>query len=97
MGKVKIRLFAQLRRIAGVNEADLEIDDNTTLKDILDKSIKKFGPEFEKNLKDTRTGELAPFLIMLGRKEISSVRGDLNTKVMDGDEISILEPVGGGI
>jgi len=56
MGKVKIRLFAQLRRIAGVNEADLEIDDNTTLQDVLDKSIKKFGPEFEKNLKDTRTG-----------------------------------------
>jgi len=72
-------------------------NDLKNLKDILDKSIKKFGPEFEKNLKDTRTGELAPFLIMLGRKEISSVRGDLNTKVMDGDEISILEPVGGGI
>ena len=48
-------------------------------------------------MKDTRTGELAPFLIMVGRKEISSVKGDLSMKVINGDEISILEPVGGGV
>ena len=97
MGKVKVRLFAQLRRIAGVNEMEFEINDSATIKDILDRTIERFGKEFEKNLKDTRTGELAPFLIMVGRKEISSVKGDLSMKVIDGDEISILEPVGGGV
>ena len=97
MGKVKVKLFAHLRRAAGVNEIELEIGDGTTVKDVIDKTIGRFGPEFEKQLKDARTGELAPFLIMVGRKEISSVRGDLSTKVMDGDEVSLLEPVGGGV
>ena len=97
MGRVKVKLFANLRRVAGMNEVELEIGDRATIKDVIIKTIEKFGPEFEKNLKDTKTGELTPFLIMIGRKEISSVRGDLSTKVMDGDEISLLEPVGGGV
>ena len=96
MGRVKVKLFAHLRKAAGVDEIDLEIGDRTTLRDILNKTIEKFGQEFEKYLKDTRTGEFAPFLIMVGRNVISSVRGDLSKKVMDGEEISLLEPAGGG-
>ncbi|UCC41558.1 MAG: MoaD family protein [Candidatus Aminicenantes bacterium] len=97
MGRVKVKLFANLRLIAGMNEVELEIGDRATIKDVLDKTVEKFGPKFERNIKDTKTGELTPFLIMIGRKEISSVRGDLSTKVFDGDEISLLEPVGGGV
>lgn len=97
MGRIKVKLFANLRLVTGMNEVELKIDDRSTVKEVLNKTIEKFGPEFEKNIKDTKTGELTPFLIMIGRKEISSVRGDLNTKVIDGDEISLLEPVGGGV
>jgi MoaD family protein len=92
-----MKLFAHLRQAAGTNEVKIKIDEQTTIKDILNKSIAIFGKDFESRLKDAKTGELAPFLIMIGNKEISSVRGDLNTKVMDGDEISLLEPVGGGV
>jgi MoaD family protein len=97
LGEIIVKLFAHLRQAAGMNEVKLEIDEQTTIKDILNKSIERFGKDFESRLKDSRTGELVPFLIMIGNKEISSVRGDLNTKVMDGDEISFLEPVGGGV
>lgn len=97
MGEIIVKLFAHLRQAAGTNKVKLEIDEQTTIKDILNKSIKRFGKDFESRLKDSRTGELVPFLIMIGNKEISSIRGDLNTKVMDGDEISFLEPVGGGV
>lgn len=92
-----MKLFAHLRQAAGTNEVNLEIDSDTTIKDILDMTIKRFGKDFESRLKDVRTGKLAPFLIMIGNKEISSIKGDLNTKVIDGDKISFLEPVGGGI
>lgn len=34
MGKVKVKLFANLRRTAGVDELILEISDGTTLGDI---------------------------------------------------------------
>ncbi len=97
MGKVKVKLFAHLRQAAGTNEIEIDISEKSTLEDVLNMTIKKFGPNFEKNLKDTITGEFAPFLIMIGRKEISSVEGDLNTRVLDGDEISLLDPVGGGM
>jgi len=97
LGKVKVKLFAHLRQAAGTNEFEIKIGEKSTIQDVLEMSIKTFGPNFEKNLKDASTGEFAPFLIMIGRKEISSVKGDLNTIVMDGDEVSLLDPVGGGM
>jgi MoaD family protein len=97
LGKVKVKVFAHLRQAAGTNEVAIEIGEESSIKDVLEMTIKTFGPDFEKNLKDTSTGEFAPFLIMIGRKEISSVKGDLSAIVMDGDEISLLDPIGGGI
>jgi MoaD family protein len=96
LGSVKVKLYAHLRQIVGTHEVAVEIDEKSTIKDVLEMIIKSFGPNFEKNLKDTSTGEFTPFLIMIGRKEISSIRGDFNTKVTDGDEISLLDPTGGG-
>ncbi|MCW3975925.1 MAG: MoaD family protein [Candidatus Bathyarchaeota archaeon] len=96
MGSVKVKLYAHLRQVAGIHEVAVEIGEQSTIKDVLEMTLKSFGPNFEKNLKNTSTGEFAPFLIMIRRKEISSIKGDFNTEVIDGDEISLLDPTGGG-
>jgi MoaD family protein len=92
-----VKLFARLRQVARTNEIEIKVGDKSTIRDVLEMTIKTFGPNFEKNLKDKNTNEFTPFLIMIGRKEISSIKGDLNTIVKDGDEISLLDPVGGGM
>lgn len=96
MGKVKVKLFGHLRHAAGTKEAEFDITDNDTLKDVIDKVVKRFGMDIEERIFDKGTGKLAPFLIMVGGKEISTVKRDLKIKVQNGDEISLLEPVGGG-
>ncbi|MGQ9542680.1 MAG: MoaD/ThiS family protein [Candidatus Bathyarchaeia archaeon] len=96
MGKVKVRFFAHLRQAAGMKEVDIEIGDGETISDLIDKLTERFGKDFEDRIRDPTTGNLAPFLIMVGREEISSVRGDLKHKLNDGDTVSLLEPVGGG-
>jgi MoaD family protein len=96
MGKVKVKFFAHLRQAAGTSEIDMEIKEGGTLEDLLKELTEKFGPNFEDRIRDPTTGMLAPFLIMVGREEISTVRGDLKHKLSNGDVISLLEPVGGG-
>lgn len=96
MGKVKVKFFSHLRYAAGMKETDVEIDDGETLIKLIERLEKKFGSNFEDRIKDKETGTLAPFLIMVGQEEISSVNGDLNHKLSNGDVISLLDPVGGG-
>ena len=79
-----------------MKETDVEIDDGETLIKLIERLEKKFGSNFEDRIKDKETGTLAPFLIMIGQEEISSVDGDLNHKLSNGDVISLLDPVGGG-
>mgnify|MGYP001029500998 CR=1 FL=1 len=96
MGKIKIKFFAHLRQAAGTNEMDMDIEEGETVVDLIERLGDKFGPDFTDRIKDPTTGMLAPFLIMVGREEISTVRGDLKHKLSDGDIVSLLEPVGGG-
>ena len=96
MGRVKVKFFAHLRQAAGTSETDVEIKEEETVEELIQKLSEKFGPDFESRIKDPTTGTLAPFLIMVGREEISTVRGDLKHRLNDGDVVSLLEPVGGG-
>jgi MoaD family protein len=96
LGKVKVKFFAHLRQAAGASEADVDIQEGDTLENLIDMLSERFGPDFTDRIRDPTTGTLAPFLIMVGREEISTVRGDLKHKLNDGDTVSLLEPVGGG-
>ncbi|OGD52615.1 hypothetical protein A3K80_03925 [Candidatus Bathyarchaeota archaeon RBG_13_38_9] len=96
MGKVKVKFFSHLRYATGMKETDMEIDDGEMLIKLIERLIQKFGSNFEDRIKDKETGTLAPFLIMVGQEEISSVNGDLNHRLSNGDVVSLLDPVGGG-
>ena len=96
MGRVKVKFFGHLRHAAGVKEAEFDTAENDTVKDVIDKVVNRFGMDIEERIFDMGTGKLAPFLIVVGGKEISTVKDDLKTRVQNGDEISLLEPVGGG-
>ena len=96
MGKVKVKFFSHLRHTVGIKEAEMEIGDEETLLQLIERLEKKFGSNFKERIKDKKTGLFSPFLIMVGKEEISSVHGDLNHKLKNGDVVSLLDPVGGG-
>ena len=82
--------------MVGIKEAEMEIGDEETLLQLIERLEKKFGSNFKERIKDKKTGLFSPFLIMVGKEEISSVHGDLNHKLKNGDVVSLLDPVGGG-
>jgi molybdopterin converting factor small subunit len=76
----RLRLFADLREIAGTGSVDIE---GSTVSEVLEHAVGRFGPGFEAGLRAARVwvnGDLA----------------DGHTAVGPGDEVALIPPVSGG-
>ncbi|HDM70171.1 MAG TPA: MoaD/ThiS family protein [Thermotogales bacterium] len=91
--KVRIHFFATLRLNLGVASMELELEEKTTVGELLKKVSEKLKVDIcEKLLEDgkIRRGTM----ILLNGKNIIHLNG-LDTPVVDGD-LSIFPPAGGG-
>lgn len=92
---VKIAFLSLLADITGKKFFILSIDENSSIKDVIDNLNLNFGKEFEKiimNSPDT----LSKYIILgLNGKDIRSFNG-LDTIIHQGDEISFLPAIAGG-
>ena len=82
---ITIKLFADLRELAGVKELTLEAK---TVAEAVLQLGSRFGPEFQNRL---------PRLALILNGENVKFLGGLKTKLQDGDTLSLLPPVAGGI
>ena len=80
--RVKVKLFASFREIVGKKEEEIEIDEGTTVKQLLEKYIERF-PSLER-YKD--------HIILSVNREY----GAAGLELREGDEVSFLPPVSGG-
>lgn len=80
--RVKVKLFASFREIVGTKEEEIEIDEGTTVKQLLEKYIERF-PSMER-YKD--------HIILSVNREY----GAAGLELREGDEVSFLPPVSGG-
>jgi molybdopterin synthase sulfur carrier subunit len=90
---VHIKAFANFRDILG-KELQVEIDDGSTVKDLLDRLCSSH-PRLKTALFE-ESGRVREYVILMkNRKDIDSFDG-LETTLSDGDEVAILPPVAGG-
>lgn len=89
-----IRYFATLRDVTNIKEETIPFPLNT-LKDLIEHLCQKYGKSFAKWVccDDGGYGALSIFLV--NGKDYRSLEG-YETKLADGDEISIFPPVAGG-
>jgi len=82
---IKVRLFAALREIIGKNQLDLEISADSSLKDAIESVVETY-PQVKK-------------IIEISKYAVNMEYADINSpgKLSDGDEITIIMPVSGGI
>lgn len=76
----KLRLFANLREIAGTSRVDIPA---STVSGVVSAAIDKFGPEFERGVATAR--------VWLNGEE-----AEMSDEVADSDEVVLLPPVSGG-
>lgn len=94
--KVKIRYFASLREITNLRDEILEVDEGTTVLDVLSLLAGRHGDRFREYVFDSRTGNPRSYLqFLLDERSISTMSG-LSTVLKRDCEFAIIPPVGGG-
>jgi len=94
--KVKARYFAAIREIVGKNEEDLDVPDQTTVRDFLSILSEKYGEPLRDHVFSEDTGELSPHLnFLIDGKNIAMING-AQTVLYEGCAFAIIPPVGGG-
>ena len=92
---VKISFLSLLKARICVKALNLDLEDNATVNDVFSKLFEKFGEDI-KTVLIKKTGELNDHVvIMLNEKNIRSL-DDLNTKIHNKDEITLLPAIAGG-
>ena len=92
---VKISFLSLLKDRIGVKELNMDLEDNSNFNDVFAKLFEKFGEDI-KTVLVKKTGDLNDHvIIMLNEKNIRSL-DELNTKIQNKDEITMLPAIAGG-
>lgn len=95
MARVKVKTFSVIRDVLGADVVEVEVGLPATVDSVFNALLKKYGESLKEKIWDPETGEMAPFLIRLNEEIITS-KFDLDRPIKDGDEISLIFPIGGG-
>ena len=87
--RVRVKLFALYRDLAGEREVELELPAGATVRDML-KALEERFPKLKGRLVE-RKGEQRNFILMRGGRW-----PDPDDPLRDGDEFALFPPVGGG-
>lgn len=93
-----MRFFTSLRELVGkkVEYLKFEEKEGATVEKVLKRLSEIYGQDFVEYAFDRRTGEIQNYLLLLVNGRSINVLGGLETKLVDGDVLAILPPVGGG-
>lgn len=89
MAAVKVRFFATFREASGCQETSADASDLSGLLDLL--SL-RYGAPFDRLVRDRAADA---FVVMVNGRNAGQMRG-LDTRLEDGDEVSLFPPISGG-
>jgi molybdopterin converting factor small subunit len=96
MPKIILKFYTLFRKAAGRPQLALELRSGSKVRDALQSASQELGSEFRALVWDVRSSELLPFLLTIDGKVIPSTAGALEKTIADGEEIVLMDPVGGG-
>lgn len=94
--KVRVQYFAIVRELTHQREEILDVDEKTTVLEVLRALAKKHGEEFRKYVFDPGTGNPRPYIQFLVNEDLISTLNGLSTVLAEGAILAIIPPVGGG-
>ena len=92
--KIKFKSFGPLRRVIKGKIIELEVPENSTVREVIDKVLEIYGEEAKRLVldRDMISGNL---ILMLNQRDVDTISGE-ETLVKDGDEVVLLPHVQGG-
>ena len=92
---VKINFLSLLADLTKINELKLSVHDKSTIKEILERLVSKFGKDFERKILDSPDSLNKYIILGLNGKDIRTLE-NLETIVNHHDEILLLPAIAGG-
>ncbi len=94
--KVKVKFFALVRELTGKREEVVDLEDQATVRALLDRLVKQYGDKFQEYVFDPKSMEPRVHVqFLIDGRNVMLMRG-LETTLKDGNSFAILPPVGGG-
>jgi len=94
--KVKVKFFALVRELSGRKEEVVDLDDQATVRTLLDKLVAEHGTKFRDYIFDPASNEPKGHVqFLMDGRNITLMQG-LDTTLKEGTSLAILPPVGGG-
>jgi molybdopterin synthase sulfur carrier subunit len=94
--RVRVKFFAAIRELAAIKEETIDLQSNTTVRELIRILCERHGGDFTEYVIDQNTGAPRSHLqILVDGKNLSSLEG-LETRLSDGVEVALMPPVGGG-
>lgn len=94
--QVKVRLFGRLKDTSGKSELSEDMQENSTLRELIENIADEGGTEFKKLVLDpVRNAPLLNLSILVNGRH-NRFTGGLETKLREGDVVDFLTAVSGG-
>lgn len=94
--KITVKFFALVRELTGKRDETVYLDDQATVRTLLDKLVEEYGTKFRDYLFDPTSREPRGHIQFLIDGRNVALMGGLDTVLKDGSSFAILPPVGGG-
>lgn len=96
MIRIKIHTILTLKKVLGQRETEIEIEDGSSVKDVISWMIKRWGEALSPHLFSPGTDQLLPHIRLLVNGQDVHFLNGTDTKLRDGDELTILPMLTGG-
>jgi MoaD family protein len=95
--KIKIEYLGHVRNLLNTTrQEEIELDENSTIQDLLNTLAKKHGEPFKKTIYEPGSSDLkANFMATVNGHLLNQLKG-INTKVKNDDKVTIMPIVSGG-
>jgi molybdopterin synthase sulfur carrier subunit len=91
---MRVRFYATLRDLVGVNETELPVSDRVEARQVLDR-LTEIYPPLQGKLWDAEGAWSGFVTVLLNGRSVEWLQG-LDTLVVNDDTLSLFPPVGGG-
>ena len=94
--RVKVRSILEFKEIFGQDRFEVSLADGSTVGNFLEEITNDWGDELASRLFEAGSSNLLPHIMLMVNGRSVRLLDNLKTALQDGDEITILPPVGGG-
>ncbi len=95
--EVRVEYFGHIKSITqNKREEEVEVEEHSTMADLLNMLVKRYGEPFEKAVYESKSADVKPnYIITVNGYLLNQLKG-IETKLKNGDRVAILPIVSGG-